>query len=212
MDTLPGCFQRGSSGLRWHRGGLTVSGGDPLCHQDSMHLLHTGAAVWMVVCVRCVGQCSDTLPSFLISTTAGTGCVRAGTGEVHPTDGQLRHCRNEAEEHRYHQDPHHCGPHWWQLLGQLLAWGLLFLSISLGGFYSQLFTWLFLCPFLLPYICFSKYAAVLYLVRSWSASVSWNWLSWLGQGWRPATSQGPCGAKRASLQAQRSRAATNIWV
>lgn len=45
MDTLPGSFQRGSPGLRWHRGGLAVSGGHPLCHQDSVHLLHTGTAV-----------------------------------------------------------------------------------------------------------------------------------------------------------------------
>lgn len=42
VDALPGCFQRGSAGLRRHPGGLPVSGGDPLCHQDSVHLHHTG--------------------------------------------------------------------------------------------------------------------------------------------------------------------------
>lgn len=45
MDSLPGCFQRGPAGLRRHRGGLSVSGRNPLRHQDSMYLLHTGTAV-----------------------------------------------------------------------------------------------------------------------------------------------------------------------
>lgn len=44
VDALPGCLQRGSSGLRRHGGGLAVSGGDPLCHQDRVHLLHTGCS------------------------------------------------------------------------------------------------------------------------------------------------------------------------
>lgn len=48
--------------------------------------------------------------------------------------------------------------------------------------------------------------------RSWSASVSWSWLSWLVRGWRRATSRGRWGAKRALLRARRSRAATSTSV
>lgn len=44
MDAVPGCIQRGPSGLRRHRGGVSVPGGDPLRYQDSVHLLHTGTA------------------------------------------------------------------------------------------------------------------------------------------------------------------------
>ncbi len=42
MDTLPGSVQRGSAGLWWHWGGLSVPGGNPLCYQDSVHLHHSG--------------------------------------------------------------------------------------------------------------------------------------------------------------------------
>lgn len=63
----------------------------------------------------------------VLPLTAGEGCVCAGSGQVHPAHSHLRHCRNEAEEHWHHQDPHHCGPHRWKLSGKLLAWGSLHL-------------------------------------------------------------------------------------
>lgn len=51
LDAVPGCFQRGPSGLRRHRGGVSVPRGDPLRYQDSLHLLHTGTAEETVVFV-----------------------------------------------------------------------------------------------------------------------------------------------------------------
>lgn len=146
MDAVPGCFQCGPAGLRRHRGGLAVSGRNPLCHQDSMHLLHTGAAATTPGSYRIflfIQLPSDT--DCLRVRTVGEGCVRAGSGEVHPADGELRHRRNEAEEHRHHQDPHHCGSHRRQLPGQLLARGVLLLllfklSFTLPVFLSSFFS------------------------------------------------------------------------
>lgn len=48
MDALPGRLQRGASGLRRHWGGLAVSWRNPLCHQDRVHLLHSGTAICFV--------------------------------------------------------------------------------------------------------------------------------------------------------------------
>lgn len=128
MDALPGRLQRGASGLRRHRGGLAVSWRNPLRHQDRVHLLHTGTAVCFggLVPVLLTWQRVDPKHCcYFASVTVGEGCVCAGSGQVHPAHSHLRHCRNEAEEHWHHQDPHHCGPHRWKLSGKLLAWGSL---------------------------------------------------------------------------------------
>lgn len=42
MDALLGCVQRGSSGLWWYWSGFSVSGGNPLCYQDSLYIQHSG--------------------------------------------------------------------------------------------------------------------------------------------------------------------------
>ena len=42
MDPLAGSVQCGTAGLWWPRGGLTVSGGHSMCHQDRLHLQHAG--------------------------------------------------------------------------------------------------------------------------------------------------------------------------
>lgn len=46
VDPPAGSVQRRTPGLRRPRGGLPVSGGDPLRHQDRVHLQHAGLLIF----------------------------------------------------------------------------------------------------------------------------------------------------------------------
>ncbi len=72
----------------------------------------------------------------------GARRIRTGSGPLHVADGQLGHHRDEAEEHRHHQDPHHSGSHGWKLFRKLLAWGELCQPSSLTGLHVSYAMWL----------------------------------------------------------------------
>lgn len=70
----------------------------------------------------------------------GARRICTGSGPLHAADGQLGHHRDEAEEHRHHQDPHHGGSHRWKLFRKLLAWGELLQTLT--GLYVFYAVWL----------------------------------------------------------------------
>lgn len=143
MDPLAGSVQCGTTGLWWPWGGLPVSGGHPMCHQNSLHLQHAGlqifppklipssflACAWNWPHQKCnilwlVCSCESSLKAALLFV-ARARCLCPSTGEIHLTHCLLQHHRDEAEEHWHYQDAHHRGPHWWELPGQFLAWGII---------------------------------------------------------------------------------------
>lgn len=73
------------------------------------------------VLVLCSWSHNEALTCLL--SAAGARCLCPGLGPVYSADRQLQHHRDEAEEHWHHQDADHCGSHWRELPGQLLARG-----------------------------------------------------------------------------------------